>query len=615
MPEAPPDEADEPHAEPTPVRVPRTDLLISIAILLATFGAYSSVVRFGFLTFDDQKYVFQNLYLRDGLALGNLRWIFLSFSPDNWFPVTRLSLVLDYQLFGLRAGWYHAENVVIHGLASLLLFGFLRRATGVRWPCAFVALVFALHPLHVESVAWVAERKDVLCAFFWFAALWAWVRYTENPAKKDLSKTRYAAALGLFCLGLMSKPMIVTLPLLLFLLDLWPLRRGFSRKLALEKVPFIALSCAVMAVTIVAQRGATGFPPPLFLRLENALIAVAAYIADALWPARLWAVHAYPASLPAWQAIAAAAGILAVSAIVLRQRRQRAYLATGWFWFLVTLLPVIGLVQAGPQARADRYMYVPLVGLSIMLAWGVAGIAARWPAVRLWAAVLGPAVCAIMAVATSIQTRYWETTEGLFQHAIDMDSGNYLAWNYLGQTLADKQWFPPEVISCYRYSLAIRPDHAAAHFNLATALWAEGRQYEAIDEYEAALSLERQNAGYRSALGAALAISGRLADGLAHMEQSVRMDPDNKQAQFNLGSALMDLPGRTSDSVAHLEEAVRIDPYFTAAHVNLAAVLLRIPGRRAEAIAHLEEAQRLEPAPDRQTMLDRLKLDDALAPP
>ena len=619
-------------------RVPRTDLWISLLILLATFAAYSSVVHLGFVAYDDRVYVVENLHLRDGLAVRNLHWIFLSFSPDNWFPVTRLSLILDYRLFGLAAGWYHAENVVIHAMAAVLLFGFLRRATQVRWPCAFVALVFALHPLHVESVAWVAERKDVLCAFFWFATFWAWLRYTEKP-----TKGRYVSALIWFCLGLMAKPMIVTLPFLLLLLDVWPLRRAFSRKLIWEKLPFAALSGAVIWITMRAQQAALTDPGPSGLRAENALTSIAAYIADTFWPARLWAVHAYPVSLPAWQAVAAAVVLAVISVFVLRQLPRRPFLATGWFWFLLTLAPVIGLVQAGWQSRADRYMYVPMVGLSVMIAWGFAGLVARWPAIRRWTAGLAITACLSMAAVTWTQTQYWQSTDELFQHAIRMDARNYLAWNYLGRALMVSGRFPSEAVSCFRNALEIRPDFAEthdnlglvffskqnrvedaiaeyrealrlnpgltiAHVHLASALLRLGQPLEARNEYEIVLS---QNPAYffaaHIALGILLANGGDLAEGVTHLQEAVRLEPDDKAAQVLLGQMLMDTPGHLPDSILHFGAALRIDPRDAEAHRALAAALLRLPGRREEAIAHLETAQRIAPDPKLAAQLDQLK--------
>ena len=317
----------DPEIESPSVRIPSADLLICLVLILAILAAYAHTIRFGFAGIDDGPYVFNNSHLRGGPTWQTLRWILLSFSPDNWFPLTRLSLLTDYNLFGLRAGAYRAENLAIHGMAALLLFGFLRQATGVRWPCAFVAFTFALHPLHVESVTWIAERKDVLCAFFWFAALWAWLGYAKQPGA-----FRYLGALSLFSLGLLSKPMIVTLPFLLILLDYWPLRRPLSGKLIVEKIPFLALSCAATAITIAAQRSAGAlqsldiFRPAL--RAENALITVAIYVGKTLWPARLWIPYAYPQNLPAWKVIASAAGIVSVSVIVLRQACLS--LADGW---------------------------------------------------------------------------------------------------------------------------------------------------------------------------------------------------------------------------------------------------------------------------------------------
>jgi Tfp pilus assembly protein PilF len=607
--------------------VPAVDPAISLVIFFATLAAYSSATRFGFITWDDPKYIVENPHLRDGFALRNLNWIFTSLSPDYWFPVTRLSLVLDYKLFGLQAAAYHIENIVIHALAALLLFGFLRRATGLRWPAAFVAFVFALHPLHVESVAWVSERKDVLCAFFWFATLWAWLRYTRHPATG-----RYLIVLGLFTLGLMSKPMIVTLPFLLLLLDLWPLRRRFSGMLVLEKIPFLALSIAVMWVTMIAQRtaGAMAETPPLLLRVENSLVTVAAFLADTFWPVRLSPDYPYPSHLSLWTVLAAAAGIVAVTVLVLRECRQRPYLATGWFWFLGTLIPVIGLVQVGLQSRSDHFMYVPLVGLSIMVAWGAVDLVLHWPAIRPWIAATAAAACLSMTVLTALQVQYWGDTARLFRRAIELDGKNYLAWNDLGLAISDKS--SSEVISCYHNALRIRPDFAEAHnnlavyltnngrldeaiaeytealrinpaliqthYNLAVALRKSGRIPESIDEFEAALRINPLSSVAHRSLGLVLASTGNLYGGIAQLEDAVSLEPDDELAQYNLARMLSELPGRSSDAIVHFNESLRINPRFAAAHRGLAALLLKIPDRRQEAIRHLGEAERIEPDPE-----------------
>jgi len=600
------------------IPAPFADRLISLALILATFAAYARVARYGFIILDDGQYVYGNTHLRGGWTVQTLKWVFLSFDPDHWFPVTRFSLFLDYKLFGLRPGLYHAENVLIHCLAALLLFGFLRRATRVRWPCAFVAMMFALHPLHVESVAWISERKDVLSAFFWFATLWAWLSYTERPAPG-----RYALSLALFSLGLMSKSMIVTLPFLLFLLDIWPLRRAFSRKLIAEKIPFITLSFAVAAITLVAQQRAHGIRTlttvPLLLRAENASITVAIYIADTLWPARLWIARAYPRNFPAWQIIAAAAGIAAVCAFAWLQLRTRPYLVVGWFWFLGTLAPVIGILQVGPQARGDRYMYVPMVGLSIMVAWGVAEVVTRWPRLRRWAPALGIAACLAMAVRTSLQTMYWRESEALFRHAVEMDSQNDLAWNYLGGAIMEA--YPErafEAVSCYRAALRIRPETAdtrsnlagalcqsgrleegiaeyreairidpasgETHFHFAAALDKMGRRNEAVEEFRAALRSEPRLALAHSALGVLLwKIPGHEAEGLLHMESAVEIEPNNAQAQSNLGLALLSIPDRAVEAIPHLEEAVRINPSLVGARLGLAAAVTQVPGMESAA--------------------------------
>jgi tetratricopeptide (TPR) repeat protein len=626
-------------------RLPRAHLPIALLIALATFAAYAQVFRFGFVNYDDGQYVYENPHLPLGLTGENLRWIFLSFDPDNWFPVTRLSLLLDYRLFALRAGWYHAENVVIHVLASLLLFGFLRRATGVRWPCAFVALAFALHPLHVESVAWVAERKDVLCAFFWFAALWAWVRFVERP-----TPLRYGAVLALFGLGLMSKPMIVTLPFLLFLLDWWPLNRGFSRKRTVEKIPLLAISVAVMVITVVAQHSAGAVKPvelyPMGLRLQNAAVTLAIYIRDTVWPASLWIAHPFPESLPPWQVVASALAILAASLLTLRCRRTRPWLVTGWFWFLVTLIPVIGLVQVGTQSRADRYMYVPMVGLLIMAAWSAAEIRNRKARIAL--AALASAACAALGALTWVQTGYWATTEALFRHALDRDSGDYQAWvglaqerendpataaeavsyyqralrlnprsvethNLLGMQLVRLGRYD-EAIAVHRDSLRLYPAYSYGHYNLGSALLKSGRRFDAMKEFEAALRLNPDLAFAHNELGVEIWRNGRIAEGIAHLKEAVRIKPDFALAQYNLGKMLMNQPGHLDDAILHFQEALKLNPLYLAAHSDLGIALTRVPGQTEQALVHLETAEEISPDPERRKLIERLERERGSVP-
>ena len=593
----PVEEQQEDHREdetPQPrLRIPRADLLIAAAILALTIAGYYRVAQFDFVALDDFSYVYRNRNLPEGFTVQNLDWVLTSFDPDNWFPVTRLSYLIDYQFFGLRSGWYHAENVLIHAFASLLLFGFLRRATGVRWPSAFVAAVFAVHPLHVESVAWVSERKDELCALFWFATLWAWLRYTERPA----SGGRYLVALFLFALGLMSKPMIVTLPFLLVLLDLWPFRRAITWKTLAEKVPFFALSCAAMGLTLIAQKRAVQSLDQftLNLRLENGLVAIFVYLRDTVWPLRLWVVHAYPVSIPAWQSASAAAGILAISALAVLQKRTRPWFIVGWFWFLGTLVPVIGIVQVGLQSRADRYMYVPMVGLLIVLAWAAAELVAFRPRLRTTLAVLGGTVCLCLTLLTRAQAENWDNTEVLFRHAIEMDDHNYLAWGYLALSLSEQPAYAEDVIRYSNNALLINPTSVSVRNNLAVYLEKAGRNDEAIARYREALAIMPRYAPLHFNLGNVLAKTGRAAEATREMETALRLDPENPKAHHALGLLLIGIPSRRGEGLEHLATAVRLKPDMEQARLAFGLALLDTPGRIAESVAHLREALRLDP--------------------
>ncbi len=615
------------------------DGVISIALFFLTTIAYWPVIFCDFIpSFDDAVYVLGNPHLRDGFTWQQLNWIFLSFSPDNWFPITRLSLILDYRLFGLQAGWYHAENVLIHAAATVLLFGFLRRATGDRWPSLFVACVFALHPMHVESVAWISERKDVLCALFWFATLWAWLRYTERPSHR-----RYAAVLVWFAAGIMSKPMMVTLPFLLFLLDFWPLKRRMSWKVVAEKVPLAVLAGGVMLLTYLAQRsaGAMVAASPLGLRIENALITVPIYIFRTLWPARLSAIYGFPQSIPLWQAIGAAAGIAVVSIAAIRGIGKRPFLFTGWFLFLLTLAPVIGVVQVGVQARADRYMYVPMTGLAIMLAWSSMEASVRWPGTLRWIGVAGASACVSMGALTAHQAQYWKNSETLFQHSVQVAPDDYMAWDSLGQALALNHRFSPEVISCFRTALRLRPDYAQTHNNLAVMLarvgknnealaeYSEtlrlnpayfiahqnlagflrdnGNRQEAINEFETVIALHPSSVGAHRELGILLVVTGQLYEGIAHLQQAVQLEPDDAPSQVSLGSALQYAPGHDADALMHFREALRVNAMNADAHLGIASSLMRMGKGRDEAIAHLEAAQRIRPTAEVQKQLEDIR--------
>lgn len=626
----------------------RYNLWVYLLLLAITFVVYCQVRTFDFVNYDDPDYVTRNRHVRGGLTADGLLWAFTSGDAANWFPVTRVSHMLDVQLSGMDSGWHHTVNVLIHAAAVLLLFAFLYAATGARWPSAFVALIFALHPLHVESVAWVSERKDVLCAFFWFLALWAYVR------------SRYVFLATAFCLGLMSKPMIVTLPFVLLLLDLWPLRRPPAWR---AKLPLFALSAAAAAVTILVQKSSgaveTLSAVPLTLRIENALVTYVVYIARMFWPTGLAVFYPYPASLPAWQPVLAGLAILGISGLVWVSFRKYPYLAVGWLWYLGTLVPVIGLVQVGSQSRADRYMYVPMVGLALMLAWGAADVLRKWPGARIALVALAAAGCAFCVPLTWTQAGYWKNSESLFLHALAVTDENALAEHNLGSYLLDMPGRLPEAIAHLQAALRINPDSASAHSDLGTALAKSGRVAEAIPEYQAALRLNpdsaivhnnfanalqemgrvpeavteyqlalRLNPDYPDArknlaialrapapesaevhysLGVDLSHAGRLAEAIGQFDAALRLRPEYAEAQNNLGVALSQIPARASEALAHFQAAVKLNPDYADARFNLGVALSQIPGRMPEAIAQLEAAYRLHPDAELRQTLDRLR--------
>lgn len=584
-----------------------SNVWVYLALLICTFLVYSETRRFDFVNYDDPQDVSHNPHVRNGITAEGFEWAFTSIEAANWFPLTRLSHILDAQVFGLRAGWHHLTNVLLHSFATLLLFAFLHRATGSRWPSAFVAFVFALHPLHVESVAWVTERKDVLSACFWFLALWGYVRYAERPGLG-----RYLLVLFFFCLGLMSKPMLVTLPFVLLLMDIWPLRRMPLRdlsgsgprrtviELVREKVPLFAISAAgAIATYIVQQRGgAMGLPWTIGigLRLENALVSYVAYLGQVFWPSRLAVFYPFPQIVPAWQALMASLVIAAVSTFVLRRFRTYPYLAVGWLWYLGTLIPVIGLVQVGAQARADRYMYLPLVGISIMLSWAAEDLVRLWPRAKAVVAISAVMVCASCVAVTAMQLRYWRDSESLFQHALAVTNGNYIAESNLGGYFVELNERLPEAVTHLEAALRIRPDFPEAYVSLGLALSEMGQLTNGIAQLEAAVKLKPDSAVAHNNLGNALGkIPARLPEAIAEYRAALQISLDYPEAHNDLGAALSRVPGRLPEAIQEYETAIRIEHDYPEAHNNLGFAFLGIPGHSAEAISECEAALRLKP--------------------
>ena len=609
---------DESASQPSPAarRQKLLDLAVWLGLILSTLAVYAQVADFDFVNYDDPKGVYQNPHVLAGLTLAGVKWAFTAAIIGNWIPVTALSHMLDAQLFGMHSGMHHLVSVGFHVLASLLLYWALRRATGARGLSAFVAFVFALHPLHVESVAWVAERKDGLSAFFWFLALYAYVRYAEQP-----SVSRYLAVVAPFCLGLMSKPMVVTFPFTLLLFDIWPLRRTQWPQInwhttILEKLPLFALSAGAAVVTYRIQRSA-GFVQtlPLAVRSANAFLTYVVYIRQTFWPARLAVFYPYPRSISALRTTLVFSVVLLgfVSLLAIRTWRTRPYLAVGWFWYLGTLVPVIGLVQVGVQAHADRYMYIPMVGLLIMLAWGAADIIAKWPWTKPVAAVAGAMVCVACMVLAWINTAHWRNSETLFKHAIDATRDNVVAEEQLGAHLVsiDRD---VEAIPHLESALRTKPDSVVAHANLGMALMHLDDCAAATAHLRAALRLDPVLPAALYALGRCRMIDQDYRGAVPYFEAAIRANPDLAvediaEAHFQLADSLSKIPGRLSYAIREYQAAMRLRPgggLAREAHRNL-GTLLAGEGRTAEAIAQLEAAQQIDPDPATAKMLDRLR--------
>lgn len=511
-----------------------------VALLLSAVvvALYWQTSHFDFVMYDDGKYVTANGHVKAGLTLSGVRWAFTSTYDANWFPLTWLSHMATVQLFGLNAGAHHLVNVIFHAINSFLMFFVFWRLTGTLWRSAFVAALFALHPLHVESVAWVAERKDVLSAFFWLTTMLAYYGYGKRPGTG-----RYLFTLFLFTCGLMTKPMLVTLPFVLLLLDFWPLRR-FSPpsdsacaptgmptasvpRLILEKVPFIVLSIASSILTFIVQRkgGAVNEldHSSLLFNAANAFVSYVRYIIKMFWPREMAVFYPVELSLPPWQTVAAVIFLLFLSAVVLWQRKRRPYLAVGWFWYVGTLVPVVGFVRVGLHAIADRYTYIPLVGLFIMISWGMAEAATRSKGIKVVASCVAMAAVVVLAVLSHLQLATWRNNYTLFQHAIAVTENNWLAHNNLATALvADGRL--DEALYHVGEALRSKPDYASAYNNLGVIYNRRGDIAQTIVAYDKALSIDPALSETRFNLGLVYLGSGEKEKALRQYRILERFD-------------------------------------------------------------------------------------------
>lgn len=589
---------------------PIPPLAACLLLVVLTLGIYWSVTGHDFVDYDDGDYVKGNSQVQAGLSAAGVQWAFTTGHASNWHPLTWLSHMLDVSLFGPKAGGHHLTSLIIHCANSVLVFLLLRALTGASWGCFIVASLFAWHPLHVESVAWVSERKDVLSAFFALLSLWAYAEYVKRRSVAVGGKARrwFVISLAFLVLGLLSKPMLVTLPCVMLLLDYWPLGRvpaetgataarfkGFFR-LAVEKLPFFALSLASSIVTFLVQRKGGAVSPleslPVGARLANAAMSYARYLRKTFWPDDLSVLYPHPGHWPASQVIGATALLLVLTLAAFLLRKRMPYVFVGWLWFVGMLVPVIGLVQVGIQSMADRYTYLPLLGIFLALVWSGAASVERWMVLHLPVSIVAGMAVGGCAVLTVNQVGIWTNSEALFGHAVRVTEKNYLAYNNLGFYLSS-QGRTAEALTNYEASLRINPNYADAHNNLGHAL-AQRKQYaEAIVHYRVGLRTAPENTEIHNNLGNALSESGELDAAMAEYRFVLKRNPKHADAHNNLGIALA-MRGKLDEAMEHFNLALRYKPADAGAHGNLGNAFAALR-KWDEATAHYREALKLSP--------------------
>jgi tetratricopeptide (TPR) repeat protein len=632
----------------------------ALLLLFLVLAAFCRVLTNKFVSYDDQLYVTGNFHVQSGLTLAGVKWAFSTMAGANWHPLTWLSHMLDYNLFRLQPWGHHLTSLLLHAANAVLTFIVLQRMTGAFWRSWFVAALFGLHPMHAESVAWVAERKDVLSLFFGWLTLWAFLRYASSitrprstpvspPSSPSSSSTSlgfsphprfsspafaYFLSLFFFACGLMCKPMLVTLPCVLLLLDYWPLRRLENNRigfLVLEKAPFILLAAVASVITWVAQQTGNAITNtaalPMGDRLENVLVAYVIYLGKLFLPVHLAVIYPFQNNWPLGTVVLCGAVLAGITVAAAATRRRWPWFLVGWLWFLGTLVPVIGLVQVGSQGMADRYSYWPFVGLFIVISWGIELMTRNWRHRTVIGCGTAAAAIALCAALSWRQEGFWKNDATLFQHAVSVTQDNFIALANLGQYELEqghtdraidlnrqsiqlmpnfataygqlgmalcKAGHPDEGIHDLRQALQMDPKLGQTHADLADALAQTGQYDEAIMEYQEAIRLEPDNLDACDRMGVALESAGRLDDAVACLENAVRLYPGFIDARNNLGLAFED-QGRLDQALAEYQEALRLDPAFARGHFNL-GMILKKQGRLDEAIAQFQQGVKLDPS-------------------
>lgn len=586
-------------------------ILIILIIILMTLAGYWQVFHHEFVYFDDDLYIFENPHIRDGLSWEGIRWALtadlLSDSPnaDFWIPVTFLSHLLTFELFGLNPAGHHLVNLVFHILNSILLYWVLQSMTGVRWPSFWVAMLFAVHPLHVESVAWVTERKDVLSAFFWLLTIGAYIQYTQRSRWH-----RYLLLTIFFSLGLMAKPMVATLPVILLLMDYWPLKRipmsyqslreflSVIGVFILEKIPLFIVSLIFGGITFWGMERQGNLSSlnviSLWDRIANALTGYVTYIKKMIWPSNLAVFYPLPSDTrPIWELLVAALVLFVVSALVIRNIRKRPYLFVGWSWYLTALVPVIGLFQVGDQAVADRYAYLPFIGLYVMIAWGATEARERFPQWKVLPVLLVVFLFSVLTVGTRLQVRHWKNSVTLFEHALRVTGENFKLRHNMGIAYY-KLGRKDEAIRHYQSAITLNPNFPDGYNNLGIILAEQGQTDRAITQYQAALKLRSSYFEAHYNLGNAYRDLGRMEESVKAYQAALTLRPSYAEAHRELGLALKGL-GRVDESLQEIRITLGLSPNDAAAH-NLLGELLLEKGELQGAVNEFETVTKLEPS-------------------
>jgi protein O-mannosyl-transferase len=581
-------------------------IILIVALVLGTLAVYGQVYNYDFFSIDDDVYVYENSDVRSGLSLHSIINSFTSTHGSClWIPVTWLSLIIDRELFGLNPGAFHLINVLFHILNTLLLFAFFRKTTGYAGRSAFIAALFALHPLHVESVAWITERKDVLSIFFMMLALQSYAQYVEN-----LSLKKYLPVIIFFALGIMAKPMIITFPVLLLLLDFWPLGRltggGKAKpvsinRIILEKIPFFAISAIDFVATLVAAKRGEALISlnalPLFQRIQEALVSYMLYMGKMFVPRRLAFFYPYRnEAIPLWEVVCAVLVLSGITLLAIRLWRNSPWYAFGWFWYLVSLIPVIGFFQTGEQSMADRFTYMPLIGLFVLGVWGVSESMKNRSQGKLIVSLLMAVIISVYGTITWVQVRHWKDSYSLLSHALTVTSKNCLAHRYIGYYYASHGKIEDAFIH-FNEALKIDPGFPEIHNDLGVLFTRIGNYDEALAHFRDALRLNPNYPEVHDNIGILYAYQGKNNEALMHYNESLKLKPNNYKALKDIGILWYNI-GDTDKALGYYNEALRLNPYYAEAHDNI-GILYDGQGKTNEALMHYNKALKLDPNNDK----------------